>query len=235
MTIEALTVYRQIRQLILQADLRPGSRLIEADLMARLSTGRTPLRDALHKLAHEGLVEIFPRRGTFVTQVTVADLQGIFEVRAAIEDLVARLSAQRATAREVSIAEDLLRCAIANEREDADVQIDQEMHALLVETANNRYLSEIHLRIADACRRLVNLTRCGVEPKEDQVQTLENIVKGLGSGDGDLLVAVLREHLRDFRERVSGSVFSRESLLRAVPDDATMSTTAASPREPSGR
>ena len=75
--------------------------------MKNLSVGRTPLRDALHHLAHEGLVEILPRRGTFVTEVTLSDLQQVFEVRSGLEDIVARLAVERCTPEDLEAVAEL--------------------------------------------------------------------------------------------------------------------------------
>ena len=66
----ATAAYRRIRELILTTDLRPGQPLAESDLMATLGIGRTPLRDALRLLSHDGLVVIEPRRGTAVAPLT---------------------------------------------------------------------------------------------------------------------------------------------------------------------
>src|SRR5688500_19977059 len=104
---EATQAYRQLRDLIIRTKLRPGAPLVAADLMQRLSVGRTPLRDALHHLDHEGLVEILPRRGTFVTEVTLSDLQQVFEVRSGLEDIVARLAVARCTPDDLVQVEEL--------------------------------------------------------------------------------------------------------------------------------
>src|SRR3989304_11176 len=95
-TTEARVAHRELRGMILRTELRPGAALNEGDLIRRIGIGRTPLRDALHLLAHEGLVDILPRRGTFVSQVTLSDLQQIFDVRSGIEDIVASAAAARA-------------------------------------------------------------------------------------------------------------------------------------------
>src|SRR5581483_11735771 len=89
--------YLAIRGLIVSLELPPGAVIDERALMQRLELGRTPVREALRRLAHEQLVEVFPRRGMFVTGVDVRDLARISEVREALEPEAARLAAERAT------------------------------------------------------------------------------------------------------------------------------------------
>src|SRR5438132_14144858 len=89
--------YHEIRGLIVSLELAPGAVIDERDLIERLEIGRTPVREALRRLSHEGLVEVYPRRGMFVTGVDVRELARLSEVRTVLEPEAARLAAQRAT------------------------------------------------------------------------------------------------------------------------------------------
>lgn len=87
--------YYAIREWIVTLDLAPGSVVNERDLMGRLGLGRTPVREALRDLAREQLVDVFPRRGMFVSGVDVGDIAGLSEVRLVLETEAARLGAER--------------------------------------------------------------------------------------------------------------------------------------------
>src|SRR3954451_25024968 len=89
--------YYAIRELIVTLALPPGAVVREPELTAQLGIGRTPVREALRRLAQERLIEVFPRRGMFVTKVDVRDLARLCEVRVALEPEAARLAAERAT------------------------------------------------------------------------------------------------------------------------------------------
>src|SRR6266704_7108242 len=89
--------YQAIRELIVSLELAPGAVIDERELMERLEIGRTPVREALRRLAHERLVEVYPRRGMFVTGVDVRELARLSEVRELLEPEAARLAAERAT------------------------------------------------------------------------------------------------------------------------------------------
>jgi DNA-binding GntR family transcriptional regulator len=87
--------YYAIRELIVTLELAPGSVVSERELMEQLGVGRTPVREALRDLARQRLVEVFPRRGIFVSGVDVGDIAGLSEVRLVLESTAARLAAER--------------------------------------------------------------------------------------------------------------------------------------------
>ena len=89
--------YHAIRGLIVSLELAPGALIDERELIERLGIGRTPVREALRRLAQEQLVEVYPRRGMFVTPVDARALARLSEVRAVLEPEAARLAAERAT------------------------------------------------------------------------------------------------------------------------------------------
>ena len=92
--------YAEIEEMIITLRLAPGSAISETELSAVLGIGRTPIREALQRLARERLVAIFPRRGMFVTDINVTSQLRLLEVRRELERLIARSAARRATAEE---------------------------------------------------------------------------------------------------------------------------------------
>jgi len=89
--------YGEIEEMIITLRLAPGSAISESDLSAHLGIGRTPIREALQRLARERLVSIFPRRGIIVTEINVASQLRLLEVRRELERLISRSAARRAT------------------------------------------------------------------------------------------------------------------------------------------
>ena len=100
--------YFRLRDLIVSLKLEPGSLVREPELMERLGLGRTPVREALRRLAQERLVDVYPRQGIFVSRVDVGDLAALSEVRGSLEAFAGRLAAERATTRERDAAATLL-------------------------------------------------------------------------------------------------------------------------------
>jgi len=112
---DAEKAYRQIKKQIVTTKLSPGALISETDMMSELALGRTPVREAMKQLEADNLVTITPRRGMFVTDITVTDLTQIFEVRAEIEPLAVRLATQRMTQKQLAQLRHL-----AEEYKDAD-------------------------------------------------------------------------------------------------------------------
>jgi DNA-binding GntR family transcriptional regulator len=205
---DSATAYRALRERILRAEYRPGQVLSEDELTASLGIGRTPLRDALQRLAHVGLVEIRPRQGTYVSQVTLDDLGEIFEARAAIERAISAVAIDRSRRMLLDGLDNLLRRVASSARDHSDVAIDTEFHELLLSAVRNRYLAETYRRLLDASLRLLYLTGCGMESPQEQRRTLEHVRNAVREGDAAGLEAALIEHLAAFRDRVSGSLFA---------------------------
>ena len=90
--------YAELRTMIVRLDLAPGDVLREDELRTRLGIGRTPIREALQRLAREHFVTVIPRRGMFVAGIDVGELSMLFETRTVLEPYAARLAAARGTA-----------------------------------------------------------------------------------------------------------------------------------------
>lgn len=205
---DGLIAYRTLRRAILRNELTPGEALVESELSSRFGVSHTPLRDALHLLAHDGLVEILPRRGTFVSQVTLSDLHQIFEARVGLEQLLGHWAAVQADNDHRESMRSLATRASAGMSEDSDVELDAEFHDLILNIVDNRFVREMYQRLADASLRLLYLTRCDMESRVEQVATLTAAADALERKDGDELSRILIEHVRGFRDRVGQSIFN---------------------------
>ncbi len=103
--------YEYLRARILSGQIPPNSRIVEKDVAARLNVSRTPVREALARLEMEGLVERSPRRGAVVCSVELDEVDEIYQIRAALECLVARRACTRITDAEIQEMESVLRLA----------------------------------------------------------------------------------------------------------------------------
>ena len=100
-------VLHELRELILAGALAPGARLGEVELADRLGVSRTPVREALTRLAAEGLVELAPNRGARVATWTVAELEGVFDLRLSLEPQLTGFAVPHATERDIAELEEL--------------------------------------------------------------------------------------------------------------------------------
>ena len=141
---ETLTeqAYRLIEEQIVTLRLKPGDVLSEQQLSATFKIGRTPIREALQRLAREGLVTILPRKGILVSDINPRSQLLVLEVRREIERLLSRMGAERATAeqraRMQDIAQGMDRAAKTND-DIAFMRLDRELNALMIEAAHNDY------------------------------------------------------------------------------------------------
>ncbi|MDN5933842.1 MAG: GntR family transcriptional regulator [Pseudonocardia sp.] len=123
-----------VRELILRGDFAAGARLGEVELAERLGVSRTPVREALARLASEGLVEIVPNRGARVSSWTVAELEEVFDLRAALEPRLTALAVPNAGPADVDALDDLAHRMVAAELDDL-VPLNRAFHGRLVELA----------------------------------------------------------------------------------------------------
>jgi DNA-binding GntR family transcriptional regulator len=143
---ETLTdrAYRLVEELIVTLALPPETILSEQSLAARLGIGRTPIREALQRLARDGLVVILPRRGILVSQINLKTQMRLLEVRRELERLMAKGAAERATAEEsasfAAIAREMRR---ASDKSDdmTFMRLDRQFNELVSEAARNEFAS----------------------------------------------------------------------------------------------
>ncbi|MGQ9367517.1 GntR family transcriptional regulator [Azospirillum sp. ST 5-10] len=134
--------YRQLEELIVTLQLPPGTVLSEQTLANRLAIGRTPIREALQRLAREGLVVILPRRGILVSEINLRTQLRLLEVRRELERLMARTAAERATAAErKEFAEIAAGMRQASDEEDdiAFMRLDRQLNTLISLAARNEF------------------------------------------------------------------------------------------------
>ena len=139
-------VFNTLRQAILRGELKPGERLMEIHLAEKLGVSRTPIREAIRKLEHEGLVTMIPRRGAEVARITEKNLRDVLEVRRELDAFSCELACDRITKQE---GEELYRAceefAAATATRDATViaAADVKLHDIIVNAAGNERLTEI--------------------------------------------------------------------------------------------
>ncbi|MDH4137588.1 MAG: GntR family transcriptional regulator [Anaerolineae bacterium] len=148
--------YNAIKSAILSLKLKPGDPLVESDLAQQLGISKTPVRDALLELEREGFVTKVLFKGTYVTEVTLKDVREVFQLRAVLEGLAARLAAPLLSARELEKAEKILAAAEAALAE-GDIGLcskhGKRFHNLIINKADNQWLQSITRNLDDHLQR----------------------------------------------------------------------------------
>jgi DNA-binding GntR family transcriptional regulator len=193
--------YHAIRDLIVSLELRPESVIDERELIERLGIGRTPVREALRRLAHERLVEVYPRRGMFVTGVDVRDLARISEVRQALEPEAARLAAERRTDADRAELDALLAELDAGGGDDRELMaLDERIHRAVYRSAHNDLLEATLEQYYMLALRIWALALDRQHELQDAVQEHRTLLEAIRDGDSERAAETMRAHVRNFEQ-----------------------------------
>ena len=194
--------YLLIRDQIVTLKLRPGAVIEESRLRQELQLGRTPIREALQRLAHEKLVTFVPHRGTFVTDINITDLARLTEVRVVIEGYAARLAAERATPEERQAMQRLqVELSALDSDPDALIHLDQRIHRLVYRASHNRFLEDVCERYFHLSLRLWFLALHRVHLRE-AVEEQRELLDAVQSRDPARAEAAVRRHVMGFEAQI---------------------------------
>ena len=203
--------YVELRDRIVTLRLPPDTALREDELMAELGIGRTPLREAVKRLALEGLVAVQPRRGTYVTGVDAAEIVHITELRAELEAYAAALAARRMDAATRLEAEDLLEQVARLGRDDdheALMQVDRRIHAFVWAASGNPYLVDTLERCFSLSLRIWYVVLDRVPGLGHAVHDQTELLRALADRDAQRAQALMRDHVLAFQREILAA-FSR--------------------------
>ncbi len=194
--------YLLIRDQIVTLQLRPGAVIEDTRLRQELRLGRTPIREALQRLAHEKLVSFVPHRGTFVTDINITDLARLTEVRVEMEGYAARLAAERATPEEREAMQRLRHELNALDSDpDALIHLDQRIHRRVYRASHNRLLEDVCERYFNLSLRLWFLVLHRVHLRE-AVEEQRELLDALLARDAVRAEAALRRHVLGFEQEI---------------------------------
>ena len=196
-------VYATIKDAIINYELKPGTMLPERELSSKLGVSRTPIREVLHRLHMEGLVDCIPGKGAFVAKQSLVHYIEISEVREALEGIAVRLCTIRKN-------EDIVRqleekyLEIAKYLESGDfrntIKSDIEFHQIIFQAANNKKLESFLLNIYDQIKWFAATTIDDPERIRTSLKQHQDILQAIISQDGDAAENLMREHIQDVRQ-----------------------------------
>lgn len=183
--------------------LQPGQWLREHELAAALEISRTPVREAVRRLAQEGLLEVAENRGVRVRKLTLEEAVDTYEVRALLEGMAARRVAQRADARNIDILNALLHTMAALPANDfaAHIKADDAFHERIAELSGNHALLDVFRLLNGRVTRIKILTRDTNASVTTKRQHLE-IVDAIATGNPARAEAAMRSHVEVYRRVV---------------------------------
>lgn len=197
--------YVQLKDRIVQLTLPPGATIREADLRQELGIGRTPLRDALQHLAHDGMLRIYPRRVILVAQLGLPEIRQLFEVRLAIEPAAAAFAAERVMQQDVKDL-DALRAELRESRARPDaanlLRADQLFHRAVARFAQNTLLADYIDHVQTLNLWLWNMYFDTHAVQRAALFAHEPIVEALLRRDAGAAEAAMREHIASSKEQL---------------------------------
>jgi DNA-binding GntR family transcriptional regulator len=207
--------YQSMRRRILDNVWAPGYQALEQEIALQLGMSRTPVREALIRLANEGLVEVIPRRGMRVLPVSANDMKEIYEILTALESMAAEmLAARKPTAAELRplvAATNAMTKALAKDDLDAWAAADESFHEQLVNLAGNKMLADAVFSYWDRAHR-ARMFSLRLRPKPvNSTQEHMALLERLREGDAAGAAAVNREH-RQRASRELLTIFERFHL-----------------------
>lgn len=199
--------YAHLRGAILMGVLSPGARISEPGLAQELGVSRTPVREALQRLAQEGLVELLPGKGARVRVLSAEEVREVYDVRALLEGEAAAWAAENATEVELHRLERLLQAldALPKEAYAQQMQVDLDFHTALVGAAHNKTLARIYADLRSSLT-LVRSFQQTLSQHPKTRQQHQSILLALKSRNPTKAAEAARAHVRYFRDLVMESL-----------------------------
>ncbi|MBS6196442.1 MAG: GntR family transcriptional regulator [Clostridiales bacterium] len=202
-------VFSTLRQAILRGELKPGERLMEVSLSNRLGVSRTPVREAIRMLEQEGLVNMVPRKGAQVAQITERDLNDVLEVRLGLEELAVRFACERITGEELGELELALQGfeqSMAKADLSALAEADVRFHDIIYKATHNERLVQIINNIREQMYRYRIEYLKDVESRKMLVAEHYAIFEALKARDKERAIAQICGHIVNQQEAILRSL-----------------------------
>ncbi len=197
--------YVELRDRIVSLRIAPGAPIDEDGLGAELEMGRTPVREAIKRLALENLVTVFPRRGTFASEINITDLAHISDVRAQLEGHAAYRAAERITDAQRAELQQLLD-ELGDSHGSDDVEalmtLDARVHRFIYRSAGNPYLEETLGRYFNLSLRIWHLVIDRLPHLFTRVHEHDDVLHAIAAGEPARARDILAEHIATFESEI---------------------------------
>ncbi|MDK2800981.1 MAG: hypothetical protein PWP27_544 [Clostridiales bacterium] len=202
--------YQVIKNKIIFCEMMPGEHLSEEKLAAELGTSRTPIREAILQLERENLVDIYPRKAMFVSQISVQDIYEIFQIRQLIEPQVAKMVCKNLSLEKLEYYRQYFSDLEHNINNFAEwIKVDREFHSYIIGSTNNNHLMKMFTNILDQHLRVrVLASRIPTRVKNSTLEHTQ-IIDALIDHDEDRIEQMVKVHLTNSRDaalRVEGFI-----------------------------
>ena len=199
-------VYLELKHKILTGEIISQTRLMEIDLSEKMNVSRTPIREAIKRLADDGLVKVEPRRGAYVANISIKDMLDVFEVREDMEGFVAKLAAQRITDDEKqhlrSIAREYEQAIEKADDKETIIELDEKFHNFIVQSSGNETLSELVKYVQELSLRFRYLYYDDFSLYESTAEQHNRIMEAINAGRDEEARSEADAHVKALKEFV---------------------------------
>lgn len=199
-------IANRLRDKIIQNELAPGDRIREREVCKDLQVSRTPLREALHKLASEGLIELIPNRGAIITRPSAGEIADMLQVLGVLEAFAGERVCEYISDQEVAEIKALqyeMLAAYARQDRLKYFKLNQKIHLAIVKAARSETLLSLHARLNARLYRIRYQSNLKNETWGSAVAEHDHILDALEQRDAEKLSTLLRQHLKSTWEKVS--------------------------------
>ena len=214
--LPSVKIRDSLEQRIVEGELGNGKRLDETELSRFYGVSRTPVREALQRLAESGLAEHLPRRGTFVRSPSLSQLVEMFEVMAELECMAIRLAARRATAKDIDALEkdnETCRAAVAADDTKKYYEVNARLHGRIYQMSGNSFLASEARRLHDRLRPFRRLQLRVRGRMEESMAEHDIILAALRDGDADRAMETMKKHITIVGVRFNDLVSSFNHIM----------------------
>ena len=193
-------IFDTLREAIITGELKPGERLMEVKLAEKMGVSRTPVREAIRMLELEGLVDMLPRKGAHVAELSVKDIMDVLEVRASMDSLAAKLAAERITDEEIKELKQIQVQFVSYADKDnlqGTIKKDVEFHELIYRASRNDRLLQIANNLREQVQRFRVIYLKDYSSPRNLIKEHEDICSAISERDLDLAQRYAQTHINN--------------------------------------
>lgn len=193
-------IFDTLREAIITGELKPGERLMEVKLAEKMGVSRTPVREAIRMLELEGLVDMLPRKGAHVAELSVKDIMDVLEVRASMDSLATKLAAERITDEEIKELKQIQVQFVSYADKDnlqGTIKKDVEFHELIYRASRNDRLLQIANNLREQVQRFRVIYLKDYSSPRNLIKEHEDICAAISERDLDLAQRCAQIHINN--------------------------------------
>ncbi|MCX7749841.1 MAG: GntR family transcriptional regulator [Clostridia bacterium] len=198
-------IFNTLREAIISGELKPGERLMEVQLAEKMGVSRTPVREAIRKLELEGLVNMIPRKGAHVAELSVKDIMDVLEVRASLDGLAAALSAQRISEEELAELKHVYSQFVnymEKENLQGTIKKDVEFHEIIYRSSKNDKLIQIVNNLREQVQRFRVIYLKDYSSPKELIKEHAEIYEAILNRDIEAAERVAERHIKNQEETI---------------------------------